>query len=90
MVPVTPTREALGVSHESCRAPYGKQSRDWVVGSFVKGPHYQGLAACDPAGRPRDDGADAQERGLMSPPKWHDRDVTMLDDEYTYVCVVRV
>ena len=50
----------------------------------------QGLAACDPAGRPRDDGADAQERGLMSPPKWHDRDVTMRDDEYTYVCVVRV
>ena len=76
MVPVTPTREAFGVSHESCRAPYGKQSRV--------------LAACDPAGRPRDDGADAQERGLMSPPKWHDRDVTMRDDEYTYVCVVRV
>ena len=76
MVPVTPTREALGVSHESCRAPLRKAE--------------QGLAACDPAGRPRDDGADAQERGLMSPPKWHDRDVTMLDDEYTYVCVVRV
>ena len=46
------------------------------------------MAVCDP-GRLKDDSADAQERGLMSPPKWYDRSFTMLDDEYAYLCVVR-
>ena len=43
MVPVTPTREALGVSHESCRAPYGKQSRDWPRVTPPEGPETTAL-----------------------------------------------
>ena len=75
MVPVTPRGGRLASAARAVERPAESK-----VGR---------LAVCDP-GSPRDDGADAHERGLMSPLKWHDRDVTMLDDEYTYVCVVRV
>ena len=74
MVPVTPTREALGVSPRAVVRPTESRAGEWP---------------CVTPRRLKDDSADAQERGLMSPPKWYDRSFTMLDDEYAYLCVVR-